>query len=347
MLVAATVFFAACEPEPVIEPTPTPTPTPSGYENGILTINEGEYTTGVGTVSHYDRTTKTVKDDIFALENNGALVGSVLQSVARHEGKAYLMVNNSNKVWVVDAKTFKIQTKIESIELPRYFQAIDAKKAYISNWKTGVSVVDLTTNTVTKSIKTGVGAERMLKDGSRIWVLNSGGLNKDSTISIIDSGTDGVIKTIKADLGPSSIVSANGSIWVLCTGYSDVPGSKGKLIEYKNDVMVNSYNVPQYASNLVASNDGKTLYFLAENAICIKDATNAKAAPAVFIENANKAKLVYPYGLGIDSKDGTLFCGDAKSFKVKSKVYVFNTATKVAQDSFQTGIGTNSFLFGN
>lgn len=341
MLFAAPLFFTSCDPDPI-----EPTPTTSGYENGVLMINEGPFLSGTGTVFHYDRNTKVVKADIFSLENGGAKVGNILQSAATNNGKTYLLVNNANRVLVVDAKTFQFKDSIKGIQSPRFFQVIDNNKAYISNWNTGISVVDLTTNKVTKQIKTGIGADRMLRDGSRMLVLNSGGFDKDSSITVIDVTTDAVTKTIKTDPGPNSIVAANGSIWVLCGSYFDLK-SKGRLVEYKNDVIVNSYEVPKYSSNLVASKDGKTLYFLADNAICIKNATDSKIAPTVFIEKANNATFGGLYALGVDSKDGTLFCGDAKTFTSNGTVYLFDTTTKIAKDSIKSGIGTNGFLFGN
>jgi hypothetical protein len=341
MLFVASLSFIACDKdEPIITPVST------GFENGVLLCNEGPFGKGTGTVNHYDRTTKTLTTNIFEAANANAKIGNILQSLATYQGNTYLMVNNASRVYVVDSKTFKFKDSIKGVPQPRYFEGIDTKKGYISDWTNGVSVLDLATNKITKSVKVGAGAERMLRDGTNLWVLNSGGFNKDSTISIIDVTTDALVKTLKTGPAPNSIVKANGSIWVLCGSYYDIK-TKGRLVEYKNNVIVNSYDVPQFASNLTVSKDGNTLYFIAENAVCIKDATKPNLAPAVHIAAINtKTKFGGLYSLGIDKND-ILFCGDAKNFTNNGTIYTFNHTTKVLQDSIKAGIGPNFFLFGN
>jgi DNA-binding beta-propeller fold protein YncE len=341
MLVAASLSFIACDKNET-----TVTPDAVNFENGILIGNEGLFNTGTGTVSHYDPTTKTLKTDIFAEANSGAKIGNILQSLATYQGNTYLMVNNASRVYVVDSKTFKFKDSIKGVPQPRYFEVIDAKKAYISDWANGVSVLDLATNKIIKSIKVGKGAERMLRDGSNLWVVNSGAFDKDSTISIIDVTTDALVKTLKTGLCPNSIAKANGNIWVLCGSHWEVPNVKGRLLEYKNNVIVNSYDVPNGASRLVASKDGNTLYFIAENAVCIKDATKANVAPSVHIQTVGKAKFGSLYGLGIDKND-VLYCADAKKNSSNGTVYSFNPTTKVLQDSIKAGIFPSFLLFGN
>jgi DNA-binding beta-propeller fold protein YncE len=344
LLYAALMTFVvtACDPD---EPT-VPTPTTSGYENGILIINEGPFGSGSGTFTHYERSTKAITNDVFGLANNGAKVGNILQSYTLHQGKGYVLVNNANKVWVVDAKTFKFNDTIGGIKLPRFMQVLNDTKGYISNWATGVSVVDLSTKKVTKTIKVGGGAEKMLLDGTSLWVLNSGGIGKDSTISIIDTKTDVVSKTITAAYNPNSIVATNGSIWVLCSSYFDVKG-KGKLIEYKNGIKANSYDIPQFATNLVVAKDGKTLYFLADNAIYQKGIADTDAPKAYITGPGTGKSFTYPYGLGIDPKDGAIYCADAKNFAVNSEVFVFDSTSKTLLQTIAAGIGTNGFYFGN
>jgi hypothetical protein len=339
MLAASTISLVACDKDNDTTPVST-------YENGILIINEGPFG-GSGGISHYDRSSKRVITDIFSDANQGAKAGSVVQSCYLHNNKMYVLVNAANKVWVVNPTDFKVVDSVKNITLPRYFLPIDDKKGYISNWKTGLDVIDLTTNKVIKSIATGAGSEQMLRNGSTVWVLNGNGLKVDSTIAIVDIASEKVVRTLKAAIGPKSIVAANGSIWVLCESSYLLPNVSGRLIEYKNETIVNSYEVPAFAKSLVASADGKQLFFIAGAAIYSKDATNTAAAPSIFATRANNARLMSPYGLGIDSKDGRLLCSDAKNYAVNSKVYFFDIQRKIALDSIEAGVASNSFWFGN
>ena len=341
MLLLAPVFFLLSCKDDTVTPVTT-----SGYENGVLIVNEGPFNTGSGTVLHYDRTTKTISTDIFASANGGAKAGNILQSVKNYNGKTYLMVNNANRVYVVDAKTFAFKDSIKGMALPRYFEGVNATKAYISGWANGVSVVDLTTNKVTKNIKAGVGPDRMLLNGSKMWVLNSGAFNQDSTITLIDIATDAVSKTLKAAPSPNSIVSANGSVWVLCGNYYNK--GKGQLLEYRNDAIVNTFDVPNGASSLAISKDGATLYFVANNTVYSKETSKPKTNPDAYILGSTlKSKFIGLYSLGFDNQTGNLFCGDAKNFTSSGKIYVFNATTKVLQDSISAGIIPTFFSFGN
>lgn len=338
LLFAAAFLLSSCKDENI---TPI---TNADYETGVLIANEGLFKTGTGTVSHYDRNTKTVSADIFPAVNGGAKIGNVLQSAKTYNGNTYLMVNNANRVYVVDAKTFKFKDSIKGIELPRYFEAVNSKKAYISGWANGVSVIDLSTNKLIKNIKAGVGADRMLLNGATMWVLNSGAFEADSTITLIDTATDAVVKTLKTAPVPNSIVSANGSIWVLCGNYSN----KGKLLEYRNDVLVNSFDAPIAANNLVISKDGATLYFVANNAVYSKETSKPKVNPDVYIAGSTvKSKFKGLYSLGFDNQTGNLFCTDIKDYSANGKVYIFNASTKVLQDSITAGIIPTFFSFGN
>lgn len=338
MLAASTIGLISCDKDD--------DNTSANYENGILIINEGAFN-GTGSISHYDRTTKTVTKDIFSAANNGIKAGAYVQSCYTYGKKTYLLVNGANKIWVVNSSDFKVIDSIKGVTSPRFFLPVDNNKAYITNWSTGLDIVDLSTNKVVKSIKTGPGSEQLLRNGSNVWVLNGNGFGKDSTISIIDIASEKITKTIQAAVGPNSIVSAKGSIWVLCGSNHTIANGKGRLIEYKNEAIVNSYEVPQYASSLVVSSDGKKIFFAASGAIYSKSLTDSKDLPSKFIEKANNAKLLSPYGLGIDSKDGRLLCSDAKNYVVNSKVYFFDINSKVAQDSIETAVASNGFWFGN
>jgi DNA-binding beta-propeller fold protein YncE len=340
LLLAPVLLLLSCEDEKTIPITTT------GYENGVLIVNEGPFNTGSGTVLHYDRNAKTISTDIFASANGGAKAGNILQSVKTYNGNAYLMVNNANRVYVVDAKTFAFKDSIKGMDLPRFFEAVNSKKAYISGWANGVSVIDLTTNKLIKNIKVGVGADRMLLNGASMWVLNSGAFEADSTITLIDVATDAVAKTLKAAPGPNSIVTGNGSIWVLCGNY-DGKG-KGKLLEYRSNVIVNTFDVPNGATNLVISKDAATLYFVANNIVYSKETSKPKVNPDAYILGATlKSKFKGLYSLGLDNQTGNLFCGDAKDYSSNGKIYIFNASTRALQDSISAGIIPTFFSFGN
>lgn len=340
ILFALSCVVASCEKDP-------DTVAVQAYANGVFITSEGAFSGGTGTVSFYNRTVGGIKNDIFGLENTGAAIGNILQSMSVANGKAYLVVNNANKLIVTDANTFKFQDSIVGTTLPRYFLNIDDKKAFVSEWgKNGlegaVKVLDLATKKFTKTIATGKGAERLLRVGNTVWVANNGGFDKDSTVAIIDVTTEAVLSKINIGISPNSLMQdANGDIWVLSSGAWGA--TNGKLVQIKNNAVVATFNVPQGSSSLVTNSTKNILYFTGGKAIYQKDLT--ATAPSVWVDKpTTSANFGTLYGLGVDPITGNVFCADAKNFSSAGTVYVFNT-TKTLADSLKTGIVPSNFWF--
>ncbi len=338
LLFVALLMFTACDPDDV-------TPSKGAYESGVFITCEGKFSGGTGTVSFYNRVKGGIKNNIFSLENNGAAVGNILQSITVHEGNGYLVVNNANKILIVDPYTFKYKDSIGGLVLPRYVLGADTKKAYVSEWGangvTGsVKVMDLATKKITKTILTGSGAERMLKIGNRLYVCNGGGFGSDSTVAVIDTDNDVLLSKIQVGLNPSSIIAdANGDIWVLSGGsFSRTTGSN--LVKIKGNIVVSTFDVPKYASNLVANDTKNTLYYLASKSIWKKDI--GTTTPSVFLTNA---AFVTPYALGFDAKSTSLYMGDAKDYASDGALFVIDATAATVKDSVKVGIIPGGFSF--
>jgi hypothetical protein len=338
VLCALITLVFGCQP-------PEPNEIITIYEKGVFITHEGAFAGGTGSVTFYNG---SIQNDIYSAANGGAAIGNVLQSMTIIGDKAYLVVNNAKRITVVDAKTFRYQDSITNTVLPRYLLDIDGKKAFVSEWGAGgiegaVKVLDLTTKKFTKTINTGKGAERMLRNGTAVWVVNNGGFDSDSTVAIIDIASEVVIRRIVVGAAPNSLVQdSNGDIWVLCGGTYGVVNS-GKLVQIKNNAIATTYNVPQGSNSLVINTTKNTFYFNTNNAIYQKDLT--ATGSSVFLDKpAAKAAFDALYGLGIDPKTGNLFCADAKDYASKGVVYIFNNA-KILQDSLKTDVLPSNFLF--
>jgi hypothetical protein len=318
------------------------------YASGVFITNEGKFSGGTGTVDFYDRTIGGIKNDIFAKENNGASIGNILQSMGFNNDTAYLVVNNANKVSTVNYKSFKSIATISGFTLPRYYLNINSAFGYVSDWGanglTGsIKVLDYATKTIAKSIPTGKGTDKMVLLGNSVWVVNSGGFGKDSTISIVSTISDTVLTNIQVGLGPNSIVQdGNGDVWVLCGGYFDRSES-GKLVKIRNSKVEYTFDVPKGASALVTDASKSILYFIANGKIYKKDIANFGAnPPSVFM---TQSYFRTPYSLGVDTKSGYLYCTDAKDYSSEGKLYIFDPQTKALKDSVKTGIVPGNIYF--
>lgn len=142
------------------------------YTNGSLISCEGSFGNGNASISYYSNSEDSVYNDIFYYANNRS-VGDVLQSITIFEGSVYLVVNNSNKVEVVDAESFQAEGVISGVSSPRYMVA-NGNTAYISCWgDNSVKIVDLNTNELSGSISTFSGPDKMLIQNDKLYIANS------------------------------------------------------------------------------------------------------------------------------------------------------------------------------
>lgn len=345
---ALTLILAGCKKD---NPEPTPSgSSPSGYSSGVFIVCEGPFGSGTGTVSYYNRSTGAVNNDIFETAN-GYPLGNIVQSMNSHNNKGYIVVNNANKVQVVNLTDFKSTDEITGVNMPRYFIPIDNNKAYVTEWVDGfsgnVKVIDLSDNTVTGTISTGKGAEKMVKSGSGVYVTCKGAYDNDSVVIVINSGTDAVIDTLVVGPNPDGIeIDANGKIWVLCAGQWNIDftalAKSGRLVRINPSTnaieasfdFTSLFSMPQ---NLTINAAKNKLYFTYQGGIYTHDISSSNLNNTAYINRSF-------YGLGIDPATDYIYGADAGNFSSNGWVIRYNNSgSKV--DSFQVGIIPNGFHF--
>lgn len=317
----------------------------------FYTVNEGSFGAGNGSIGYYngkDTSAIIQERNIFEKANNRGL-GDVVQSLAFYNGKGYIAVNNSQKVEVVNASDFKSVATI-NIGSPRYFQGISSSKGYITDWTTNsVQVIDLNSNTVLKTIKTGTGPEKMVRSGNYVYVANLGGFGNDSTISVIDVSTDAVVKTIHVGYRPNSLQLDNsGNLWVLCEGLyndyntpdDDVAGALVQVSLAQQEVVktLTMLKNSDHPSALAVNPAGTELYYL-NGPVYRHNTTAASLSATPFINNGG----TYTYGLSVNPSNGDILLCNA-SFTSSSTVVIYNqSGSKTGQIS--SGIGTSNVVF--
>lgn len=324
---------------------------PSGgkYSNGVFIVNEGPFQNGTGTVSFFDSDSLKVSNDIFGKENASALLGNIAQSMTIHEGKAYVVVNNANKIEIADAETFKSVGKITGLALPRYFLPISTTKALVSQWGANgldgsLAIVDLTSNAVAKTVAIGKGPEKMILEKGKIYVALSGGFGDDKRIAVFNPSTETVEKYIElpGDNPTSLVADASGTIWTVCRGATDwvnpTKSTPGKLFSIINDaVSGNGIELANGADNLVISPSKTTIYFTSGGKVYAHSASSSAAQPSLFSD-----KNIY--SLGVDPATGNVWLADAKDFSSPGEVTVLDRDGNQVR-SFEAGITPAEFWF--
>ena len=333
-----------------------PSPQISVGSAGYFVVNEGGFGNSNTSISFYDRNANTMTNDIFA-KKNGRPLGDQAQSITVFEGKAYIVVQHSAKIEVINADDFSsINTISSNIESPRYFLPINSKKAYVSDWGDGftgfIKVIDLTNMTVAKSIPAGKGPNEMLMKDGKVYVANSGGFDNDNTISVIDISSDQVTSTITVGDNPKSMrFDKDGNMWVVSAGkfaynpdytVNATNSTKSTISKIVNGTETTRLSINDIAypgaDHLNINKNGDKLYYIFNGAV-YSLTTSASVAPATPLIGDK-----YFYGLAVDPFNDNIIACEAPDFSSPGKIYVYDDNATLLSP-FEVGIAPNGIGF--
>ncbi|MFI5221420.1 MAG: YncE family protein [Bacteroidia bacterium] len=311
-------------------------------QGGIFIINEGGFNNGNASLSFYDFTSQTVSDDVFFSVNNRHL-GDVFQSVSIGNGSAYLVMNNSKKIEVIDASTFQLKATITGFNSPRYLTFINSAKAYVSDlYDNSISVVDLQTNSISKKIPCLAGTEQMLLVNQKIFVTNT----KQNSVYVFDPVLDILTDSIPVSFGSNSLVmDKNNKLWILCSGDKASNKMAGLYrINPLNDsvefFLKNMYPSGIFGASKLCINGTKDRLYWLNLDIQTISITDTAIASSPFVHSVNNTF----YGLGVDSGSGRIYVSDAMNFIQRSTISIYNTSGEL-KGMIRGGINTNGFYF--
>ncbi len=336
-VVAISMSFSSCKPEDER--------VYGSYEQGILIVNEGIMNAGTAEITHYNPTTRQTQQNIFGAANANRPLGDVAQSMTYYNGLYYIVVNNSNKIEVVDME-FKSVMVFENIIQPRYLQFAGGK-CYVSSWGNGgqVYVLSPATGSLIKTISTGPGSERMMLIDGMVYVTNSGGWGHGTTISVINTANNEVEQTIEVGDNPIDMVLDNDNmLWVLLAGkynesWTEVTGAGLVKINPRTNQKVLTVDFAASTGTAVSlCTDGQTLYYLYNGGIN-RMGTNMEVAPA--------SPFISGYFYKLYLKNSKFYVCDPGNWQTSGKVYGINPATGVGTDTIITGIIPSFVLFRN
>ncbi len=320
--------------------------TPGEYTNGIFVINEGAFGSSNSELS-FIRSDNSVNNNLYGGNNGSLVLGDVFQSMHIANGNAYLVINNSNKVEVVDVDNLQNKATISGIIMPRYMVSYNGKgyiSEYVSYSSNGnIKVIDLSSNTIVDSVQVGMLPENLLVVGDKILVANSG----DSTLHLVNTSNLTVTNIGDVDF-PKYITKTNdGNIWILYTGH---PGWMG--VNTDGGLLVLNSTATSIVKNITIGStptqnpsqlatDGNNLYYEYQGNVykIDKSATVAPASPFI------GSPAMSLYGLGYYSANNVLLVADAKNFISSGLVKRYNASTGVLIDTLNVGVAPNGFIF--
>lgn len=324
-------------------------PEVEAFSNGVFVLNEGGFGSNNASVSFLAED-GTVTQQIFNLIN-GENLGDVAQSLYLKDDRAYIVLNGSGTVEVVNRYTFeKIGTVSSGLANPRNITVLNGK-GFVTNWGDPtdpnddfVAVVDLSNFSVTSTISVSEGPEQIHSSaGGKLYVAHMGGWGFGSSVSVVNPSTQTVDAEIATGDVPESIVVQDEKLFVLSSGKAAWTGDEtgGSLAVY--DLLTNHIiSSVDFATNFhpenLKMNEG-VLYFT-ENDKVFKANAGSLDVTELFSMSAQGVFGAY----GFDVRDGKIFVGDAGDYTSDGTVYIYNMTGGVV-DSFTAGLLPNGFGF--
>ena len=332
-LIASLIFIASCDktPEQITMETPQ---LPDSNLVGMYIANEGNFNWGNASLSFYNPITGLVQTDIYKA-HNGKGVGDVLQSICSFQDKLYLVVNNSQKISVLNAKTWKETHTITGFNSPRYLLPINAQKAYVSDlYENAVYVLNLNTQQISGKISCSGWTEEMTLINHKAFVCGV----ESPYVYVINTTSDQLIDSIYIGYGAQYMrQDVLNNIWVLSNGKAPVLPCLTKLNsagELELQLWFKQGDTPRR----LEMNDQKNRLFWINKDVYTMPVNDTVLPTNALILAGNKNF----YALGFEPYNKEILVSDAKDYVQKSEVYRFNLSGQL-MGSFHTQINTGNF----
>ncbi|MBC7389138.1 MAG: hypothetical protein H7329_08010 [Opitutaceae bacterium] len=305
--------------------------------SNVVVVNEGIFPFGNASISFLDGKTGQVYADIFKSTNNRDL-GDVAQSAITINGRLYVVVNNSKKLEVLDKNNFHSLGTITGLSTPRYMVGVSNSKAYVSDiYSNLISVVDLNSLQITKTISCPGWTEQMIYHLGKVYVTNYW----KSYLYEIDPQKDMISDSIFIGQGAQSIVADKKDRLIIACGGYKIPQADTKIVILNLSTKKPERIIPvlvNYPSSLAINGNRDSIYFL--NTAVYKISIDDIAIGSPFISAQNRQY----YGLGLDTRSNQVFVADAIDYVQKGKVYVYSAGGNELA-TFEVGINPGGFCF--
>jgi hypothetical protein len=348
LLLLATCLLGSCAKD---KPTGPDHQLPSDSRR-ILIACEGSLGNGNASLSVYLPEKDSIYNDIYTAAN-GQPLGDIFQSVSCINKHYFLVVNNSDKIVVLDSANWKQVAEIP-VGKPRYILPVNSSEAYVSAlFSNKLYRINTVNNTLEKTISLPFNnAEGMwLSDDGYAWICNwDTACNK---VYKIHTGTDQVTDSVSlAGYAPQHIVAdKEGKLWVLAGNPSQHKGTTLTRIDPASRKVLRTFTFPAGVEAIkpVFNSSRDMLYFIevdyaggtTNNGIYRMRYDDAALPATAWLPCST---FQYFWALGIDPVTGNIYVGDPKGFIQKGNVLVYrNDGTLLKQ--FSTGLGPGQFYF--
>lgn len=312
------------------------------FDGGVFVVDEGNFRAGNGSLSFYSYDSLKIYNDLFS-SVNGRPLGDVPNSMAIQGDKAYIVVNNSGKIEVMDQSTLKSTTTITGLISPRNISFVNDNKAYVSSlYSDSVTIINLSSNSISGYINLRRSSETIAIIGNKAFISY---WTEGKEIMVVNTDNDKVVDSIEVGIEPESMtIDKNGMLWVLCNG-GWARQNYAELVEINpnTDYIEKTLVFPTKEASptcLKIDRLGQTLYYL-DNGVRQMD-INATEIPSstYIIQELGE----YFYKIAINPYNNDIFVTDAVDF-VQQGYLLLYTTTGTLVSKLRAGIIPGSMCF--
>ncbi len=316
---------------------------------GFYLLNEGNMGSNKCTLDYFDYATGTYHRNIYGEINPNVVkeLGDVGNDIMIYGSKMYVVVNVSNKIEVLDAKSAK---RIKTIQLQncRYMK-FKGGKVYASSYAGPVELnpnsppgkvveIDTTSLAIERQVVVGYQPEEMEIIGDKLYVANSGGYmfpNYDRTVSVIDLNSFTETQKIDVAINLHRIRKDNyGDLYVSSRGdYYNIPSSLF-LVDAATGAVKKDFHVA--VSGMTIVND-KLYYYGNEfnynthsyvKTFGIIDVKTEQVIANKIIDQQYADEIKAPYGIAVNPYTEDIYLTDARNYVTTGYVYCFDKTGK-------------------
>ncbi|MEA1875065.1 MAG: YncE family protein [Bacteroidota bacterium] len=325
------------------------------YE-GLFVINEGNFMYNNASLTYYDLETKDVIQNVF-FNTNGIPLGDVAQSMTIRDSLAYIVLNNSGKIMIMNINNFRFIGKITELDSPRQIHFLSDDKAYVSDlYAQAIHIVNPKSMKKIGSIDISNPQSDFYQHPSEEFVqidslVFTNAWSFDNQILVINSNTDELIDSIQVGKQPNSMCLDNlNRLWVLSDGGFEGNPYGNELasltcINTSNLNIIKRIELEQdfNPTNLCINASGDSLFFINHD-VCFFAVHQSEQAKTLIESTYEYGQIGGFYSLAIDRKRKEIYVGDAKDNVQAGTVSRYSGDGNFINE-FDTGIIPGSFCF--
>jgi YVTN family beta-propeller protein len=340
LLFAVIPLWTGCVQDPTSAVPEIPLPS----AKGVYVVNEGNFGRANASLSYFDLASSHVYTDVFSAVN-GKNLGDVAAGMTIRSGRGYIIVNNSQKIEVID-----LASNVNVLTIPTGAGSSPRQMAFVSD--SLALVTDLYGDLVRQvnpltgfsggAIPVGANPEGIVLAAGRAYVANSG-FGAGTTVSVISLATLTVTKTIRvADNPVGMCLTPGGLVYVVCGGsYGDFSNpnddtpAKIMVIDPAVDRVVDSVYIGGHATAFAVGTDG--IGYVPGGTEVLRIDTRIHAVTGTFVAGSY-------YGIGVDAATGDVYLSDPRSYVQPGAVSIFAPNGQLRR-TFDCGLIPGSFAF--